>query len=185
MVVWEGLGNVLGQRFDAAGNELGGVFQVNTNGILSGGGEIADFGGSAPSVAGLSALDAVTPGGFVAVWASFPGSNAQVHGQRFDASGNPVGDEFVVVAGLDIRPDASVAALKGGGFVVSWQHTQDADAVAGDIFARVFDAAGAPVSTPFQVNTSDDGLQQQVGFFTQPIVGLADGSFVAIWEVSY
>ncbi len=45
-------------------------------------------------------------GGFVLVWLDAP--TADIHGQRFDASGNPVGDEF------DIDTDVAIGVSAGG-----------------------------------------------------------------------
>ncbi len=60
-------------------------------------------------------------GGYVVTWmnSSRDGSDWGVFGQRFDANGNAVGDEFQVntyAVGKQWRPD--VATFSDGGFVV-------------------------------------------------------------------
>src|SRR4249920_2860339 len=69
-----------------------------------------------------AAIAHLTGGGFVALWAdsSVPGQKI-ARGQRFDADGNRVGDEFAIGSAdqfNDKTPD--VAALSTGGFVVTW-----------------------------------------------------------------
>ena len=73
------------------------------------------------------------------------------------------------------RQGASVAALPGGGFLVTW------DANAGDpadvgIFARGFDAAGNPVGPEFRVNEPDT---HGAG---ADLVVLADGRILVAWS---
>ena len=74
---------VFGRIFDAAGNALGGEFQLNT---FTAGNQ------ATPSVVALG------DGGFVAVWnsADQDGDTTGVFGQRFDGAGNPVGSEFQI-----------------------------------------------------------------------------------------
>lgn len=76
--------SVVAQRFDSAGNALGGEIQVNTYTSSS---------QANPSVA----MDA--NGNFSVVWASFrqDGDGRGVFGQQFDNTGTPVGGEFQVI----------------------------------------------------------------------------------------
>ena len=123
---------VFGRIFDAAGNALGGEFQLNT---FTAGNQ------ATPSVVALG------DGGFVAVWnsADQDGDTTGVFGQRFDGAGNPVGSEFQInteTTGSQNTPSA--AALEDGGFVVSWQSVgQDGDA--NGVFAQRFDAEAQPL----------------------------------------
>ena len=87
VVVWNSFQDgsstsVHGQRFDAAGERLGGEFQVNTQT------ELDQF----------SSAVAIAPSGdFVVVWESSLGGGVQgIRGQRFDAAGAPLGGEFEV-----------------------------------------------------------------------------------------
>ncbi len=68
-------------------------------------------------------IAALTDSGFVATWSSFPldGGVAGIHGQRFDADGLPIGEEFqanTYIPGTHDR--SSVAPSADGGFIVIW-----------------------------------------------------------------
>ena len=116
VVVWQdwprddGSFSVMGQRFDAAANPLGGEFLANT---FTTGHQLRPTVAREPS------------GDFVVAWASAPsqdGSSYGVFAQRFDASGVRVGNEFQVNTHTPSRqsmPD--VASLGEGRFVVAWE----------------------------------------------------------------
>src|SRR5690606_14841220 len=71
---------------------------------------------------------------------------------------------------------SKAAALPGGGYVVSWtSENQDGDSTG--VFARVFDASGAPQTGDIQVNTHVAGLQ-----LSPRVITLADGGFVITWN---
>ncbi|HYD32507.1 MAG TPA: hypothetical protein VEB64_16820, partial [Azospirillaceae bacterium] len=126
----------------------------------------------APVVAGLS------DGGFVTVWHSYDGTSWDVFAQRYDAARAPVGGEFRVntqIAGGQNAP--AVAALAGGGFVVSWTSATDAYGHASHIFAQRFDAAGTAVGSEFRVNAHN-----VAGKRASSLTALADGGFVATWQ---
>jgi hypothetical protein len=157
------LSSVFAQRFDAAGNPVGGEFRVNSFTMSS------QFG---PSVA----MDA--DGGFIVAWQGFDqdGSELGIFAQRFDAAGNPVGGEFQVnsfTSGRQWQP--AVAMDADGDFVVTWEsYGQDGDS--SGVFAQRFDAAGNPVGGEFQVNSFTIDTQEA------PSVAMdADGDFVVAW----
>ena len=86
---------VFAQRYDASGQKVGGEFQVNTT---------TGWGNNLrPSVAGFS------DGGFVVTWEVYSEDPASpgfdIFGQRFDASGNPVGGEFLVNQSTENRTE--------------------------------------------------------------------------------
>ena len=87
-------------------------------------------------------------------------------GQRFDADGNKLGAEFRVneYAAFDQQwPD--VAACADGGFIVSWENTQD-----GTVYANRFDADGKPLNELILTGTAGaDTLRVGVG--TQVLEG--------------
>ena len=72
------------------------------------------------------ALASLSDGGFVKVWESYnqdgDGGYYNIYGQQFDASGNTVGDEFMVNVDRTVRDQQqpSVAGLDNGEFVVTW-----------------------------------------------------------------
>jgi len=118
-------------------------------------------------------------GGYLVVWHSNnqDGDNWGVYGQRFDASGDEVGAEFLVntyTTNSQWRPEAS--ALSDGGFVIVWQ-SEDQDGSDIGIYAQRYDVNGVAVGDEIQVNTSIDNRQ-----YRPSVTSLADGGFVVAWE---
>lgn len=154
---------VFSQRFDSSGNPLGGEFQVNT----------ATTGNQdAPSVA-------MNASGFVVVWqgAIQDGSGNGIFGQRYDASGNPLGGELQVnlyTTGDQDQPD--VALDPAGSFLVVWSSAgQDGSSTAA--VGRRFDANGDPIAAEFLVNAATAGAQSRPQVAIDP-----SGQFVVTWE---
>jgi len=115
-------------------------------------------------------------GNFVVVWyGAGPGDDDGIFGQRFDATGSPVGGEFLVNAsttGDQIAP--SLAVNPDGSFVVAWNTVPAAGA--SQIRAERFDASGTPVGPEFQVNTDS--------VYPQSVTRVASdrlGNFVVVW----
>ena len=99
------------------GEQAGDAFQINTETYNN---------QEDPSIASLQ------DGGFVVTWESRyqddldangnGNSNYGIYGQRFDANGNADGAEFQVNTYTSSHQyDPSVAALKDGGFMVTWE----------------------------------------------------------------
>jgi len=117
VVVWNGgaaqdgyIYGVFGQRYASSGDPLGPEFRVNT--YVTGS-------QSRPSVA------ADTSGNFVVVWRSLgqDGYIYGVFGQRFAASGAPLGPEFRVnTYTTSYQRDPAVASDSAGNFVVVWEN---------------------------------------------------------------
>ncbi len=96
---------------------------------------------------------------------------------------------------LDINSDGTgwqntplVAALSGGGFVITWNSVagpgdtfDDTFGTGGDTWARVYDNSGVAVSATFRVNENDPNgvidTQQP-----RSVVGLSGGGFAILWE---
>nr|AGC72056.1 flagellar hook-length control protein FliK [uncultured bacterium A1Q1_fos_291] len=173
IVVWSshlqdgnGMG-IYGQRFDNTGSPVGGEFKVNS---FTSGDQ------SHPSVA----MDA--SGNFWVVWASTDqdGSGEGVYGQRYDATGNPVGDEFRInsFTNSDQR-FPSIAMSDGGNVVVVWTSANQDGSVSG-IYGQKYDAAGNPEGGEFQINTFTQGSQ------TDPSVAMdAAGNLVVAWTSNF
>ena len=168
VVAWHSFGQdgsglgVYARRYDAAG-PVGPEFRANTDTASS---------QSFPAVA-------AAPDGFVVVWQGDgpEGDVWGISGQRYDAAGTPLGEQFAVseaVAGRQITP--SVAIAPDGRFVVAWaDFGTEGDAFG--VYARAFNADGTPRGPQFLVNTTVF-LQQ-----LDPAVGMAaDGSFVVTWD---
>jgi Ca2+-binding RTX toxin-like protein len=153
--------HVYAQRYDASGIADGTEFRV---GIPQDPFAVSESG---PSIAALP------NGDFVVTWYSHDQrlgyGGSQLHGQRYNVSGNPIGAEFLNPSG----GSASIAPLADGGFVVTWLWNE--------ITAQRYDASGVPQGAAFVVNTSMfGGLFGQQDF--QVVTGLTNGGFVVAWE---
>jgi hypothetical protein len=168
VVVWESNGQdgsgygIYAQRYTRTGAKIAGEFKVNTT---------TSNNQRMPAIANLGS-------GFVVVWASQQnGSGYDVHAQRFDKAGNPLGTEFKVNAttAKDQRaPSVVTLADTVSGFVVIWESdSQDGSGLG--IYGRRFSRAGQPGSE-FKVNAVTANAQ------SQPAVGAAGSGFVVAWQ---
>lgn len=157
VVVWESARDgsyypldILGQRFDQAGNPLGGEFLVNTT----------DIGTKYLGSFTRPAVDLNDAGEFVVAWQSFYYSYPysyyawDVHVRRFNSAGDPEADDSPVgpVAQIPNRQEPAVGVNLGGDFLVVWMKGS------GLAVAQHFDPNGAdlsgemllaPVNAPF------------------------------------
>jgi len=170
VVVWESNGQdgssygVFGQRYDSAGSRAGSEIQVNTY---------------TTNAQRFPAVAADSAGNFVVAWQSLleDGSNSGVFGQRFNAAGGRVGNEFRVntyTANEQRYP--AVAAADSGSFVVVWE-SYGQDASVGGVFAQRYDAAGNPIGTEFRVNTYTPNDQRYPA-----VAEDGAGRFVVVWQ---
>jgi len=148
---------VFGQRYATSGAALGPEFRVNT---------YTTGAQQAPAVASDGA------GNFVVVWMSnTQGQFWDVFGQRYAASGVPLGPEFrvnSVTSGDQVDP--SIAADSSGNFVIVWGGTGY------QIFGQRYASSGAATGLEFRVNTAPYILRH-------PAVATdALGDFVAVWD---
>ncbi|RAK57277.1 hypothetical protein [Phenylobacterium deserti] len=100
------------------------------------------------STAGLQTAPAVATladGSYVVVWQDETSTN--IRAQRFDASGDKLGDEFRVNSTTaNAQSDPAVIGLKGGGFVIAWTTVPDAASpIFKDVLSQLFDATGDKV----------------------------------------
>jgi hypothetical protein len=155
---------VFGQRYASSGAPLGPEFRVNA---------YTTDAQRLPQVAADSA------GNFVVVWESLlqDGAYEGVFGQRYAASGSPLGSEFRVNTYTTNAQDrASVASNASGNFVVVWVSAQQDGSVRG-IFGQRYAASGTPLGPEFRVNTYTTNHQRA------PDVALdAAGNFVVVWS---
>jgi hypothetical protein len=168
VIVWSGNGTgdadgIFAQRYNALGVPQGSEFRVNTTttGVQT-----------SPAVA----MDA--DGDFVIVWSGEgAGDTAGIFGQRFNAAGVAQGAEFRANTTLpNVQTHPSVGMSDAGSFVISWTSANQ-DGAAGGIYARRYNAAGAPQGVEFQVNfvtTANDQDYSRVAMD-------ADGDFVIVW----
>jgi hypothetical protein len=177
VIAWESPGidgsndAIVGQRYAAPGTPQGANFQVNSYTTSS-----------QDELAVAMARD----GTFVVVWESpgQDGSNYGVFGQRYAASGSPLGGEFQVntfTTNDQGRPSVAIAPNKS--FVVIWASRAQVPGGIFETFAQRFDAAGTRIGGEFQVNTYTTGYQIPVR--GGPAVAVdGGGNFVVAW-ISY
>jgi hypothetical protein len=148
---------IYGRRYDSSATAMGSEFQINTN----------TGNNFSPAVAALS------EGGFVVTWYN-DASNDSIYGRRYDSSAAAMGSEFqinTITTGDNKSP--TVAALSGGGFVVTWFN----DASNDNIYGRRYDSSAAAIGSEFQINTLTTGDN-----YSPTVAALSGGGFVVTWE---
>jgi hypothetical protein len=172
VVVWESGGQdgssygVFGQRFASTGAPLGPEFRVNTYTTLQQGYPAVAIGGN---------------GDFVVVWNSNgpDGQDYGVFGQRYAASGAPLGTEFQIntyTTGYQAHP--AVGQFAGGpptDFMVVWT-SYGQDGSSAGVFGQRFAASGIPAGPEFRVNNFTTGHQGGAS------IDAGFSSFVVVWS---
>ncbi|GMU65556.1 MAG: hypothetical protein AMXMBFR36_18300 [Acidobacteriota bacterium] len=162
--------SVQARRFDAAGDPLGPQFQVNTY------------------TTGHQHFPAVAiahDGRFLVVWESAGSgggdtSGQSVLGRRFAADGSPAGAELQVNSyTIGEQAGADVAAVEGGGFVVSW-HSSNSSGGESDrsVQAQRYNLGGDRLGPQFQVHSFTTGHQES----TAVAPTTSTGGFVVTWQ---
>ena len=124
---------------------------------------------------------ALQDGSFVITWYSTDqdGSGHGIYAQHFSASGDPVGNEFLVnTHTTDYQSIPSIGALTGGGYVITWSSFGQDGSEYG-VYAQLFTSADAPDGPEFRVNTHTTYSQHY-----SVTASLTTGGFVIAW-VSY
>lgn len=189
IVVWSSFGQdgslqgVFGQRLSPVGARLGAEFQINQ---------------FSPNNQRTPAVAALADGGFVVAWVSELQRDASrsvdIYARRFNSSGLPLGNEFPVnPLPTRVCANPSLTASPDGGFAVAWSQ-REAQVLASvphggvasgatflsehswDVFARAYNAAGAPLGGPFRLNTFTYGDQ------FAPRLATFGSSFLAVWQ---
>ena len=162
-VTWEGQMTIQAQIFDANGVAAGAAFNVSPAGLSA----------DRPDV---TALDG---GGFAISWhdertCGTDTSRSSVHVRSFDQYGAALQRvTHVHLATNGNQADASIAALPGGGYVVTFT---DRGGSSWLIKARIYDAAGAPVGSEFVVNSGAGATSVE-----SSVTVLASGAFAVAW----
>jgi large repetitive protein len=160
------------QRFDDNGVPLGAETRANTS---------LGYENQSQSEPAITVL---SDGTFVVTWTSTgqdnDGGYSGVFAQRFAANGTPLGDEFQVNTYTDYwQFEPSIAALTGGGFVVTWtSYYQDGGSTYG-VFAQRHANDGTRLGGEFRVNTTVDSSENQPS-----VSALGNGGFVIAWSNS-
>jgi hypothetical protein len=99
-----------------------------------------------------------------------------VYLQRLSAAGQKLGGEFRVNQFNNFNQrDGVLAALDNGHFVVAWVSEQQRFANSIDVYARIFDGLGNPLTAEFLVNTNTRSAAAPT------VAGLAGGGFTIAW----
>jgi len=186
-------GDIYAQILDSNGNKVGEEFLVNP--LLfenrPGFGRVRYGGHQRPSVTALN------NGGFVVTWDWFAergqirSMKERIYGQTFDNDGDRQGNAFVISSNskeVIKEVNSSVAALKDGGFVVTWDldvgewRNTRPRSIKGDknIHGQRFDSSGKEVGDEFVVNTYTDMSQ-----YWSSAAPTEDGGFVVVWSSSH
>jgi hypothetical protein len=168
LVVWtsdgqDGSGQgVFAQRFAPFGTPLGPEFRLNT---ATAGNQVS------PSVASMQS------GTFVVAWESEgqDGAGLGVFGQRYSASGNPIGPEFRVNTFTTGTQRAPAVGAAFGSFVVVWQGDGHEGPGYG-VFGQRFANSGAAAGPEFLVNSFVTGAQSG-----PTVADDVNGDFVVVW----
>jgi hypothetical protein len=158
---------IFARRYDPSGNPLGPIFQAADDTT----GEQYE-----PSVA----MD--KKGNFVIAWTDERrGWMGDIYAQFYDASGKPVGSNFLVNDDpIENWQGSSSVALDGqGNFMIVWWDNRNGGA--GDnIYGQCYSGQGSPLGGNFQI---DDGLSP-LRPVVSPVVSVTDGisgNFVVTW----
>ncbi|GMU65259.1 MAG: hypothetical protein AMXMBFR36_15330 [Acidobacteriota bacterium] len=156
------------RRFDSNGVPGGDELQVNTYTTES-------------QTSPVAARDA--EGRLIVAWTNFvsgtPEAPPGIRVRRFDAAGEPLGDEFQVNVRTSGRQSRVAVAAGEVGFLVLWESlgSSSADDSEWGIQGRYFGADGVPLGGDFQINSFTTG--NQVG----PAVAMDDsGNILAVWS---
>ncbi|MEW6742631.1 MAG: hypothetical protein AB1486_07715 [Planctomycetota bacterium] len=165
---WDGNdGNIMGvfgRLYDRNGVARTGVFRVNNYTYLS------QF-----DPMGEMAVD----GSFIVAWSdSGRDGIAGCYARRFDASANPLGDDFLVNdPNGKSQVDPDIGMNRDGYFVIAWTDASGYYGEPRDIMARTYNPDGTPATGEILVPASTAGMQRW------PIVAMAaDRQFVVTWQ---
>ena len=149
--------NIYGQLFDKRGNRIGGEIAVCTAQNTQDGPDIAS--------------DA--NGSFLVAWDDQRDQNAdQIYVKLFDSDGKMLKADAPVSTGSSFKAHPALASRPGSGYVLVWR--DDRDGIS-QIYCRLLDSSGKPVSTEFSVSASQDGQDNP------DIASDSQGRFVVVW----
>lgn len=197
-ITGNGRGDVDIALLDPAGNRL--IIPITDLNTVSIRGHILDTTGptpvvlpefpisTTPGLININPAVAADPatGKALVVWENFvdiPGDPVNIRGRRFDAMGNPLGNDFIVnTTTANAQGQPAVAFGPGGESAVVWA----GDGTPGDeldVFTQVYDAMGNPIGGEIRVNTATDDIQDKptVRFLPEPDAQ-GQPQFVVAWR---
>lgn len=164
VVTWYGQGassvDIFQRRFDSSGAPVGGDVVVNS---------------VTASAQYTSSVATLSDGGWVVTWYGHQSGDPDIYLRRFDASGNPVGNELTVNSSLGSSQSVpTVTGLSDGGWVVTWTGEQSGT---WDIYQRHYDANGNPSGDDLRVNTTTGGTH-----WFSAVTALENGGWLVAWD---
>ena len=169
LIAWDNIAadryqDVSGRLFNSLGEPSGADFTLNTNLVDS---------------QGIVSVAALPGGGFVATWQSVvpaDSGHSVVIGQLFGLNGAKLGGEFQVNVDTSHSPAGNdVAALSGGGFVVSWADNLPGN-TGGRIVARHYDASGHAIGGEILIASKASGV-----YASTAVTALLGGGYLVSW----
>lgn len=153
IVVWQDANShIFAQRYTKAGTTDGAAIQLSSAG---GGGSVASL----------------TGGGYVVTFID----GGDVKAQVFAADGT-AGQVIIVDASNGDQDHPNIIGLSNGGFAVAWQISNG-----GDVYARLYDAAGSPQSAAQLVNEGFEAGAERFSNRAPALTQMADGSVGIAW----
>jgi hypothetical protein len=139
---------------------------------------------NAPAAEGFPSLAVAPDGEFAVVWQSGSSLATSIWGRLFTADGTPLGERFRLseaTHGSQRQPD--VALLPGGGFVAVWDEAGGPFNQGEAIFARRFDALGAPLGPDVEVGESfpEKSFSEDLDEIQARVAVAPDGGFLVTW----
>ena len=121
-------------------------------------------------------------GNFVVSWTDPTGPSgttpSKLYAQIYGPTGNTVGGTITISdPGFVENAEAAITTLSSGDFAVSWTSTEFTNIQQRDIFARVYQEDGTPITPQFMVNTVVTADNQEEA----KIAALEDGGFVVVF----
>lgn len=162
VAVYNELGNVLGQIFDAEGNPLGAAFQVNQTSNLSG-------------QEWFAALASRPGGGFVAAYVATTGGNYGVFFDTYDSAGGRIGGGTIQSLAAPDLSGASIAMQSDGSFLVTFVRKNEGDGTF-DVVGRRVEANGT-VGSEITIRDSGDTTSISAEAAT-----LSNGNYVVAYQ---
>lgn len=115
---------------------------------------------AAPGMHIEPSVDVDNQGRITIAWMRGDGEGHDVVARRFDASGMPLGGEFLVArAAGDWLSGVSVASAPDGRFVVSWNRQRAGETHDLSVVKRTYDAMGTPSGPAVAAHEAPNGLQ--------------------------
>lgn len=171
VITWQSFGQdgsafgIAGQRFDSSGYPSSPEFLINTTTI--GSQEFCD-------------VSMNNSGAFIVVWRSNQNGvtnglkNTDIYGRKFNSSGLPEGNEFVVSTTIGEQSFPSVVLTNQGDYITTW-NMKEIENTNYDIFAKI--SKGNSPAQSFKVSKNNRADQ-----LTKPSIALSDnGDFKIAW----